>query len=106
MAEVEVIDLRAQPRPSSKDAKPSDSAPAEPHVPLSEMLIAALKHNLADGGQSLVFMNRRGYHNFLQCQLCGNVIACPNCSVSMTFHMRDRSMRCHYCGEPFGKFSN
>jgi primosomal protein N' (replication factor Y) (superfamily II helicase) len=26
------------------------------------------------------------------------VIACPNCSVSMTFHLRDRSLRCHYCG--------
>ena len=46
----------------------------------------------------MVFLNRRGYHNFLQCHLCGNVIACPNCSVSMTFHLRDRSLRCHYCG--------
>ena len=50
------------------------------------------------GGQSMVFLNRRGYHNFLQCHICGNVIACPNCSVSMTFHLRDRSLRCHYCG--------
>jgi primosomal protein N' (replication factor Y) len=46
----------------------------------------------------MVFLNRRGFHNFLQCHLCGNVIACPNCSVSMTFHLRDRSLRCHYCG--------
>ena len=61
-------------------------------------LVAALRENLASGGQSMVFLNRRGYHNFLQCHLCGNVIACPNCSVSMTFHLRDRSLRCHYCG--------
>jgi primosomal protein N' (replication factor Y) (superfamily II helicase) len=62
-------------------------------------LIDSLRANLASGGQSVVFLNRRGYHNFLQCHLCGNVIACGNCSVSMTFHLRDRSLRCHYCGE-------
>jgi primosomal protein N' (replication factor Y) (superfamily II helicase) len=68
-------------------------------VPLSPPLIDSLRANLASGGQSVVFLNRRGYHNFLQCHLCGNVIACGNCSVSMTFHLRDRSLRCHYCGE-------
>jgi primosomal protein N' (replication factor Y) len=67
-------------------------------VPLSEALKDALGANLAAGGQSIVFLNRRGFHNFLQCSICGNVIACRNCSVSMTFHLRDRSLRCHYCG--------
>ncbi|MEA2679981.1 MAG: hypothetical protein QOK03_1703, partial [Candidatus Binataceae bacterium] len=74
-------------------------APPPDAVPLSAPLVDALRANLASGGQSVVFLNRRGYHNFLQCHLCGNVIACGNCSVSMTFHLRDRSMRCHYCGE-------
>ena len=45
-----------------------------------------------------MFLNRRGFHNFLQCHLCGVVISCGNCSVSMTFHLRDRSLRCHWCG--------
>jgi primosomal protein N' (replication factor Y) (superfamily II helicase) len=67
-------------------------------VPLSPPLVAALRENLAAAGQSLVFLNRRGYHNFLQCHLCGNVIVCTNCSVSMTFHLRGRALRCHYCG--------
>ena len=67
-------------------------------MPLSAPLIDALRATLAAGGQSLVFINRRGYHNFLNCQLCGNVLSCPDCSVSMTFHLRDRSLRCHYCG--------
>ena len=67
-----------------KTASPPDA------VPLSPPLIDALRTNLASGGQSVVFLNRRGYHNFLQCHLCGNVIACTNCSVSMTFHLRDR----------------
>ncbi|MBV8358401.1 MAG: primosomal protein N' [Deltaproteobacteria bacterium] len=79
-------------------AEGSDSAALVDQVPLSPPLIEALRENLAAAGQSLVFLNRRGYHNFLQCHLCGNVITCPNCSVSMTFHLRGRTLRCHYCG--------
>ncbi len=110
LAEVEIIDLREHFR-AAKSASgsaagkppsaPSDgAAPAPPDsVPLAPPLIDAIRANLATGGQSVIFLNRRGYHNFLQCHLCGNVIACPNCSVSLTFHLRDRSLRCHYCGE-------
>src|ERR1700687_5458273 len=76
----------------------ASAAPSTPEVPLSSALVAALRENLESGGQSMVFLNRRGFHNFLQCHICGNVIACPNCSVSMTFHLRDRSLRGHYCG--------
>ncbi|HVC44758.1 MAG TPA: primosomal protein N' [Candidatus Binataceae bacterium] len=82
---------------SSADAT-GNAAAAEP-VPISPPMVAALRANLAARGQSVVFLNRRGFHNFLQCHLCGNVIACPNCSVSLTFHLRDRSLRCHFCGE-------
>jgi len=74
------------------------SAPLADGVPLSPLLIEALGENLAAAGQTLVFLNRRGYHNFLQCHLCGTVITCGSCSVSMTFHMRGRMLRCHYCG--------
>jgi primosomal protein N' (replication factor Y) len=106
MASVEVVDMRrefAQARKlaateSTNGAGPSESKEVPDTIPLSTALVAALRENLAAGGQSMVFLNRRGFHNFLQCHICGNVIACPNCSVSMTFHMRDRSLRCHYCG--------
>ncbi len=92
--------LNGKPAPAPKSTAAGDKAASPPDaVPLSPPLIDALRTNLASGGQSVVFLNRRGYHNFLQCHLCGNVIACTNCSVSMTFHLRDRSLRCHYCGE-------
>ena len=87
------------PSKSRGGAGEPEAAPPPDAVPLSAPLVDALRANLASGGQSVVFLNRRGYHNFLQCHLCGNVIACANCSVSMTFHLRDRSLRCHYCGE-------
>jgi len=67
-------------------------------VPLSPALVEALRDNLTQGNQSLVFLNRRGYHSFLQCRLCGNVMTCTNCSVAMTFHLGGRTLRCHYCG--------
>jgi primosomal protein N' (replication factor Y) len=110
MASVEVVDLRrevaearrlAAARPTNR-ASPAESKSQSGEIaetaPLSTALVAALRDNLAAGGQSMVFLNRRGFHNFLQCHICGNVIACPNCSVGMTFHLRDRSLRCHYCG--------
>ncbi|HSR58940.1 MAG TPA: primosomal protein N', partial [Candidatus Binataceae bacterium] len=100
MAAVEIVDLRQELARARAAAagKSAEKDAIHDAVPLSEPLIAALRENLAAAGQSMVFLNRRGYHNFLQCHLCGNVIACPNCSVSMTFHLRDRSLRCHYCG--------
>jgi primosomal protein N' (replication factor Y) len=102
MAVVEVVDLRRS-STTPNDAAASNgglrATPAPEGVPLSPRLLDALRGNLAAGGQAMVFLNRRGFHNFLQCRLCGNVIACRNCSVSLTFHLRDRSLRCHYCGD-------
>ncbi|HJU11614.1 MAG TPA: primosomal protein N', partial [Candidatus Binataceae bacterium] len=105
-ARAEIIDLRQHP-PGSAVTPPSSAitqriagadAPVSDQIPLSPPLIEALRENLGSKGQSLVFLNRRGYHNFLQCRYCGNVITCTNCSVSMTFHLRGRTLRCHYCG--------
>jgi primosomal protein N' (replication factor Y) (superfamily II helicase) len=118
MAEVEIVDLRRAAAPAREltahsaqvngnvNGAPARAGAAKPAredkrtdaVPLSAALLDAIRANLAGHGQAMVFLNRRGFHNFLQCSLCGNVIACPNCSVSMTFHLRDRSLRCHYCG--------
>ena len=64
---------------------------------LTPELLAALAANLADGGQSLLFLNRRGFANFLQCRACGEPRMCPNCSVALTVHRRWRALRCHYC---------
>jgi primosomal protein N' (replication factor Y) (superfamily II helicase) len=96
-ARVEIIDLRQHRGPEASSAGAGADSKAD-HLPLSPPLIEALRDNLAMGGQSLVFLNRRGYHNFLQCKFCGTVITCASCSVSMTFHLRGRILRCHYCG--------
>lgn len=53
--------------------------------------------------QTILFLNRRGYHNFVSCASCGKAISCPSCSVSMTHHT-DRlyhrtELVCHWCGK-------
>ena len=45
----------------------------------------------------MLFMNRRGYANFVSCRSCGEAFRCPHCDVSLTYH-RDGRMKCHYCG--------
>jgi primosomal protein N' (replication factor Y) len=64
---------------------------------LSERLKSALRKNIEDRKQSLLFLNRRGFANFILCPDCGHTFKCPNCSVTLTHHLRDRSLQCHYC---------
>jgi primosomal protein N' (replication factor Y) len=61
-------------------------------------LKAALAETLAQGGQSLLFLNRRGFATWLVCDACGHVLRCPNCAVTLTFHRSRRRHGCHYCG--------
>lgn len=65
---------------------------------LSGPLLAALQENLDAGQQSILFLNRRGSFGMLQCASCGQTRECPRCAVSMTVHLRQASLVCHYCG--------
>lgn len=66
--------------------------------PFSEALSTALYENLQRGEQSILLLNRRGYHTLLQCTKCYEPVYCPNCSVPMTYHKTNGSLLCHYCG--------
>lgn len=65
----------------------------------AEMLRAAGKEK-----QTILFVNRRGYHSHTSCHSCGKVYVCPHCSVSLTYHKYDGArakegwLACHYCG--------
>ena len=64
----------------------------------SEELLAELKYNLEAGEQSMLLLNRRGYHTYANCISCGTVLECPNCSIPLTYHKVNDSLICHYCG--------
>ena len=69
----------------------------------SPALIEALEQAYNNGKQSILLLNRRGYHVFVTCRSCGQVKTCPHCSISLTYHSANDRLMCHYCGysEPY-----
>ncbi len=66
----------------------------------SEALKNAMYENLQRREATILFLNRRGYSNFVSCRRCGEVLKCPNCAVSYTEHRTSESILiCHYCGK-------
>jgi primosomal protein N' (replication factor Y) len=65
---------------------------------LSTPAMQAIARHLGDGGQVIVFLNRRGYAPSLFCNACGWVAPCAHCDARMTLHRRAQQLRCHHCG--------
>jgi len=64
----------------------------------SEELIDGIKERYERGEQTLLFLNRRGYHSFQMCTKCEHIEKCPHCDISLTFHKNDNTLACHQCG--------
>ncbi|MDC0253890.1 primosomal protein N' [Bacteriovoracales bacterium] len=65
--------------------------------PLNKSSIEKIKSALDKGEQVLVFINRLGYADFLQCNCCGKQFKCPNCSVNLKYFKNKRILNCRYC---------
>ena len=65
---------------------------------ISKRLAEEIKLNFDKGKQSILLLNRRGYNTFASCSECGTVRTCPNCSISLTYHIKNGRLMCHYCG--------
>jgi primosomal protein N' (replication factor Y) len=86
MPRVDLIDMRQEFLESRK------------HATFSRALMEAVSERLENGEQTMLLLNRRGFSSFVTCRSCGERLECENCSVTLTFHRRDRRMLCHYCG--------
>jgi primosomal protein N' (replication factor Y) len=71
-------------------------------VTLSRLLVDHMHARFERREQTILFINRRGYSSAMQCRKCGHVEECPHCSVSMTYHRADETLKCHLCGHQRG----
>ena len=85
LPEIQVLDMRLEQGEGRE--KPLFSRP----------LREALGETIGRGEQAFLFLNRRGFSTFVLCRDCGFTYRCPNCSVSLIYHLPDRTFRCHYC---------
>ena len=63
----------------------------------SRKLLEAVGKRLENGEQAIILLNRRGFSSFVACLACGERVQCVNCSLTLTYHKRDRRLLCHYC---------
>jgi primosomal protein N' (replication factor Y) len=70
----------------------------EPGTWISPPLAGAVSQTLEEGGQALLFLNRRGYAPLTICRACGHRLECPNCAASLVEHRFRRQLMCHHCG--------
>lgn len=66
--------------------------------PFSPLLLSSVRNALEQGGQAILFQNRRGFAPMVECKTCGWVPHCTNCDVSLTHHKNTNQLSCHYCG--------
>ncbi len=71
-------------------------------VTLSRLLVDHMHQRFERREQTILFLNRRGYSSSMLCRKCGHVEECPHCSVSMTYHRSDETLKCHLCGQQRG----
>ena len=65
---------------------------------ISRKLYESIEKNLQAKKQTILFLNRRGYSTFIMCRDCGYTAKCKNCNITMTYHIKQNKLKCHYCG--------
>lgn len=84
---VEIIDLAEEKAKNPRGRK----------MILSRPLRAAIAQALDEGGQTILFLNRRGFSTRIFCFQCGHAERCDDCDVALVFHAAEYRLRCHYC---------
>lgn len=85
LPEVEIVDLREELANGNRSM-------------LSTKLYSAIEENIQNHHQTILFLNRRGYSTFIMCRDCGYTAKCKNCDITLTYHLKQNKLKCHYCG--------
>lgn len=83
--DIKIIDMRAELENNNRSI-------------FSQDLKTAMDYNLENDQQTILFLNRRGFANFVSCRRCGYVMTCDKCNVNYTYHKGNNFLLCHYCG--------
>ncbi len=85
LPEVKIVDLRKELANGNRSI-------------ISKALFEEIETNLKNKKQTILFLNRRGFSNFVMCRDCGYTIKCKRCNISLTYHEYNNRLKCHYCG--------
>ncbi|MBL6988915.1 MAG: primosomal protein N' [Bacteriovoracaceae bacterium] len=97
LPEIELVDMRGNltiPDTLIDDFQDITPESMWPFHPLS---LKKIKHALNEDEQVLVFINRLGFANYLQCRACGHQFNCPNCSINLKYFRKRNQLKCQYC---------
>ena len=104
MPVITIVDLTAERKRAyvaMKAALPEDQRMRLKEFQMST-ISALLQEKIADRIQRkegvILLQNRRGFAPFVECPDCGYAERCDNCNVTLTYHLTQRHLRCHYCG--------
>jgi len=90
-------DAASMPKVTIVDMK-SEFEKAKGYTNFSSLLLDGIKKRQALGEQTILFLNRRGYHTTMMCKGCGVSIRCAHCDLALTFHFNENTLSCHLCG--------
>jgi len=85
-ASIELVDMKRE------------FAKAKGFTSFSDLLLKKIDDRRQKGEQTILFLNRRGYHTVIACTTCAASIHCPHCDKSLTFHKESAAVCCHLCG--------
>ena len=85
LPDIEIVDLRHELASGNKTM-------------VSQKLHDEIEENLKNKKQTILFLNRRGFATFIMCRDCGYTAKCKNCDITLTYHLKENKLKCHYCG--------
>ncbi len=90
MPKIEIVDMK------------SEIEKSKGFTLFSQRLLSEIDKRFKKGEQSIIFLNRRGFHTSLVCTQCAEVEKCPSCDISLTFHRKSDTLNCHLCDYRIG----
>lgn len=89
--------INKHPLPKVEIVDMSDESRQGRYSLMSAKMVDRLQKTIDKGEQAIVLLNKRGYASFVKCGDCQEVIRCPHCDVTLTYHKKDDRLKCHYC---------